>query len=204
MYNFDYSLSEFAFLTFAYLCGSIPFGLIVTKIVGKTDIRKHGSGNIGATNVARVLGKKWAGITFILDGLKGLFPVILGNIFFKMQFGDSFIAFTAILAVLGHMFPLWLKFRGGKGVSTTIFVLFAVDWILALFLCLIWFNVFLLKRVSALSALISILATTILASFYSSFEIMLMCAFLCVMIFIRHKENIKRMLNKKELKFKKK
>jgi len=201
MYN--YSFGEIVFLIFAYLCGSIPFGLIITRAIGRTDIRKHGSGNIGATNVARILGRKWAITTFFLDGFKGLIPVVLANIFFKREFGDLFIVLTATLAVLGHIFPVWLKFKGGKGVSTTIFVLLAVNWALGLFFCLIWFNIFMLTRISALSALISIIATTLLASFFASFEILMMCLFLCVIIIIRHKDNIKRILNKKELKFKK-
>lgn len=200
----SYSFGHILFLIFAYLCGSIPFGLIITRKIGRTDIRKHGSGNIGATNVARILGKKWAVVTFLLDGFKGFFPVLLANIFFRSQLGDLFVVLTAILAVLGHIFPVWLYFKGGKGFSTTIFVLFAVDWRLALFLCLMWFNTFLLTRVSALSTLISIIATTLLAAIYSSFEIVLMCLFLCALIIARHKSNIKRMLGNKELGFNKK
>jgi acyl phosphate:glycerol-3-phosphate acyltransferase len=153
MYSYNYSFSEFAFLMFAYLCGSIPFGLIITKLVGKTDVRKHGSGSIGATNVARVLGKTWAALTVLLDGLKGFIPVLLANSFFKRELGDLFIALTGIMAILGHIFPLWLKFKGGKGIATTIFVLLAVNWGLGLFLCLIWFNVFLLTRISAVASL---------------------------------------------------
>jgi len=201
---FNYSFGNILFLLFAYLCGSIPFGLIITKNVGKTDIRLHGSGNIGATNVARVLGKKWAIITFLLDGLKGFIPTLLANIYFKEDLGNTFVALTAIFAVLGHIYPIWLKFKGGKGVSTTIFVLYAVDWRLALFMCLIWFNIFILTRTSALSALTAIIATTLLSAIYSSFEIMMMCTFLCILIIIRHKENIKRMMGKKELRFRRK
>jgi len=201
MYDFDYSFGEIFFLIFAYLCGSIPFGLIITKIIGKTDIRKHGSGNIGATNVARILGKKWALITLILDGMKGFIPVMLANIFFKRYFGDLFIVLTAILSVFGHVFPVWLKFNGGKGFATTTFVMVAVDWRLGLFLSLMWFNTFMLTRISALSTLVAILTTTLLATFYSSFEIMIMCTFLSVIIIIRHISNIKRMLGKKELGF---
>jgi acyl phosphate:glycerol-3-phosphate acyltransferase len=201
MYSYNYSFSEFAFLMFAYLCGSIPFGLIITKLVGKTDVRKHGSGSIGATNVARVLGKTWAALTVLLDGLKGFIPVLLANSFFKRELGDLFIALTGIMAILGHIFPLWLKFKGGKGIATTIFVLLAVNWGLGLFLCLIWFNVFLLTRISAVASLTAMFLTTLLALFYSSFEIAGMCLFLCIIIFIKHKENIKRILRKEELKF---
>lgn len=202
MYNFSYSFFEIFYLVIAYLCGSTPFGLLIAKKIKNVDIRKHGSGNIGATNVARVLGLNWAVVTFLLDGLKGFLPVILAKSLFQMEFGDPIVVLTGICAILGHIFPVWLRFKGGKGVSTTIFVLTAVDWRLGLFFCIVWLNIFLFTKISALSALGATLATTLLSSFYSTFAIMLMCVFLCVIITIRHKSNIQRILNKKELNFK--
>jgi glycerol-3-phosphate acyltransferase PlsY len=198
------TFGRFVFLVFAYLCGSIPFGLLIGRYFGRVDIRKHGSGNIGATNVARIMGKKWAFLTFILDGLKGFLPVILAKAIFGRFEGESVVVLSAVMAVLGHIFPVWLKLKGGKGVSTTIFVLFAVDWRLALFLCLMWGNTFLITRISALSALVAIMATTLLSLLFLSFEITAMCLFLCFIIVIRHIDNIKRILNKNELGFGKK
>jgi len=194
---------EITFLIFAYLCGTIPFGFIICKLIGKKDIRKHGSKSIGATNVARILGKKWAGITVALDGLKGLIPILLAKTYFYDS-GDLFFGLVGLLAILGHIFPVWLKLKGGKGISTTIFVLFAIDWKLGLCLCLVWVLFFLLTKVSAIGSLMGILSATLLSSFISSFETMSICTIICIIVVIRHKENIKRLLQKKELGFKKK
>ena len=112
----DFNLKLFLFEIFAYLCGSIPFGLIISKVFNKIDIREHGSHNIGSTNVARTLGKKWGAVVLLLDGFKAVLPLVLSKcIFNNSQF---VLALTACFAILGHIFPIWLKFKGGKGASS--------------------------------------------------------------------------------------
>jgi len=188
-------------LLLAYLLGSIPFGLIVVRIVKKMDIREYGSGNIGVTNVTRLMGKKWGGLVLLLDGLKGAIPVLLAK--FLFPFSDLVPVMVAIVAVLGHVFPIYLKFKGGKGVATTIAVLFALNWILGLCLILTWYAVFLISRISAISSLVAMMVTTLLSTFIASFEVMIMCTILTIIIVVRHRSNIKLLLAGKERKFKK-
>ena len=189
-------------LIFSYLLGAIPFGLIVVKIVKKTDIRKHGSGNTGVTNVTRLMGKKWGAFTLVLDGLKGAIPVLIAKQLFPFG-GDLIPVLAGITSVLGHVFPIYLKFKGGKGVATTLAVLFALDWVLGLCLVAVWYLAFRLSRIVAIGSIFSILVTTLLATFISSFEVMMMCVVLSLLIVIRHRSNISRILAGKENAFKK-
>jgi glycerol-3-phosphate acyltransferase PlsY len=190
-------------LIVSYILGSIPFGLLAGKIFKRVDIRNFGSGNIGVTNVVRVMGKKWGAFVLFFDVLKGIIPVLLAKLYFFGLYGDLIPIIAGFTAVLGHIFPIWLKFKGGKGFATTIGVLFALDWRLAVCLLLVWVIVFKLSKISALAALISIMITTLLSTFISSFEVMMACTVLCIIIIIRHKSNIVRIWKGEEHSFKK-
>ena len=133
---------------FSYFCGSIPFGLILTKIFSRQDIRKIGSGNIGATNVLRTGNKLLAFATLFLDILKGYIPVLLTK-----QFFPELLQLSALLAFLGHLFPVWLKFKGGKGVATFLGILFALSYSLTLLFILTWITVALIFKYSSLSSI---------------------------------------------------
>jgi len=191
----SFTINEYTLLLCSYLLGSIPFGFIITKLVGKTDIRKHGSGNIGATNVGMLLGKKCGKIVFLLDGLKGIIPVLIAKIYFK-EFGDLIIALAAILAVVGHILPVWLKFKGGKGVSTTILILLIIDWKLLICFLIVWLFLFYATGLVSLGAILGPIITTIFSYFTFSTEITLMCLVLSILITIRHKSNIYNILQK--------
>ena len=142
------------YLILTYLISSIPFGVVVNKLFSNEDIRKKGSGNIGATNVARVMGKKFAILVLILDGLKGYIPVIFATSIFKDSSNLSLLVIIiGLTAICGHIFPIYLKFKGGKGVATTIAILFAIDIKIGVIFILSWLLIFLLKRISSLSAL---------------------------------------------------
>lgn len=194
------SASSIIIFVIAYLLGSIPFGLLVGKFFKKTDIRQFGSGSIGATNVVRVIDRKCGAIVLFLDALKGILAVLIARFYFGL-YGDLIPVTAGAIAVLGHMFPVWLKFKGGKGVATTIGVLFALDWRLAVVLLLVWGIIFKLSKISALAGLLSIMVATLLSTFISSFEVMTMCTVLCVLIVAKHKDNIARMIKGKENKF---
>ncbi len=185
---------------FAYLCGSIPFGLIVSKLVQGIDIRKHGSQNIGSTNVARTLGKKWGAIVLLLDGSKALIPVLVSKI--VSNDCELIVATTTFFAVIGHIFPVWLGFKGGKGIACILFSLFVIDYKLGLLFLLTWIVMFKLFKISALSALTAMLITTIASIFVSKYYFILMLL-LSAITFYKHKSNIKRILNGEELAFKK-
>jgi acyl phosphate:glycerol-3-phosphate acyltransferase len=136
-------------LIFGYLCGTIPFGLILTKSAGLGDIRSIGSGNIGATNVLRTGNKKVAALTLILDALKGTAPALLMG----WLYGPQAAVLAGLAAFFGHLFPMWLGFKGGKGVATTIGVLFGLYWPLGLIFIAVWIAMAAVFRISSLSAL---------------------------------------------------
>jgi len=181
---------------FGYLCGSIPFGIVLTRLTGGPDLRTVGSGNIGATNVLRTGRKGVAAATLLGDMLKGTVAVIIAG-----YFGGPNAAMAAALgAFLGHLFPVWLKFRGGKGVAVYIGVLLGLLWPAALAFCAIWLAVALLTRYSSMSALIASLATPILLWWLGQPALAALFAVLTLLLFYAHRENIKRLLTGKESK----
>jgi acyl phosphate:glycerol-3-phosphate acyltransferase len=176
-------------LILGYLLGSIPFGLILTRVAGTQDLRSIGSGSIGTTNVLRTGRKDLAAATLIGDMLKGTIAVIISG-----YFGGPDAAMLAALgAFLGHLFPVWLKFRGGKGVAVYIGVLLGLLWPAALVFCLIWIAVALATRYSSLSALIASLVTPILLWWLGHLALSALFAVLTVLLFYAHRENIKRL-----------
>ncbi|MDC0179814.1 glycerol-3-phosphate 1-O-acyltransferase PlsY [Candidatus Pelagibacter sp.] len=181
----------------SYLMGSIPFGLILTKIFLNKDIRDIGSGNIGATNALRT-GNKFIGYsTLILDIVKAIIPVI----FVKINYPD--LIYTASLcAFLGHVFPIWLKFKGGKGVATYVGILFSINIILGLIFVISWGAVFLLFRYSSLSSIIGSLSVPIYILITGQINDVIFFAIMFILIFFTHRENIKRLKNKEESKTK--
>lgn len=195
-----HELSQLLFLILTYLIASIPFGLLLSLIFAKKDIREFGSKNIGATNVTRVLGKKLGLATLILDGVKGAVMVLIaGFLFVDLNNLNNFLYLVAFMAILGHIFSIYLKFKGGKGVATTIATLLALDLTLGMLVIAVWLGVFVLFRISAISALSAIFAGFIFVIFaqYSNFEIIFMFVVLALIV-IRHKTNIKELLSKKK------
>ena len=179
----------------SYLLGSIPFGLILSKIFNKGDLRKIGSGNIGATNAMRAGGFKLAFFVWLFDMLKAFFAVKLGIYFLGIYWGGV----CGLLAILGHMFPLWLKFKGGKGVSSMFGVVLAINPIFFVILAVSWILSVLITSYSSLSAIVCFFVLPFLGFLTNSFIgfIFLLISLLCL---IKHKENIKRLLSGKESK----
>ena len=177
-----------------YLFGSIPFGLVITRLAGLGDIRDIGSGNIGATNVLRTGRKDLALATLILDSGKAGLACLAFTLLFSTPAG----LLAGGAAFLGHCFPIWLKFKGGKGVATYLGVLLAALWPVGLLTCLTWLGAALLFRISSLSALIASAMAPILALAFSRSDVAILAAFLTVLIYWRHSENIKRLLNGEE------
>ena len=182
-----------------FLLGSIPFGLLLTRAAGLGDIRKVGSGNIGATNVLRTGNKKLAAATLLLDALKGLAPVLV----FNLLWGPVPATAAAAGAVLGHMFPPWLGFKGGKGVATTLGVLIGLSWQLGAITCALWLVLAALFRYSSLAALLSILIGAVAAWYFVPVAAPVVCL-LAALVWVRHHENIRRLLNGTEPKIGKK
>jgi glycerol-3-phosphate acyltransferase PlsY len=172
-----------------YLIGSIPFGLLLTKAAGLGDIRQVGSGNIGATNVLRTGRKGLAAATLILDGLKGAVAVLVARQFLGDQ---DLVVGTA--AVLGHLFPVWLGFRGGKGVATGLGVLLAAAWPVGLACCAVWLVAAKLLKMSSAAALTAFAAAPLFALVLSSADHALMALLIAVLVFWRHEANIRRLL----------
>jgi glycerol-3-phosphate acyltransferase PlsY len=178
-----------AALVVGYLLGSIPFGLILTRLSGAGDIRSVGSGNIGATNVLRTGRKGLAAATLLGDLLKGLAAVLI-----MRRFGGADTGLIAGLgAVLGHIFPIWLRFKGGKGVATYIGVLIAVSWPVALAFGAVWIAVAVLTRYSSLSGLIATAATPVLIAFSAGARPALLFAVLTLIVWLMHRGNIARL-----------
>src|SRR6201990_2753084 len=177
-----------------YLLGSIPFGLVLTRFAGTQDLRSIGSGNIGATNVLRTGRKGLAAATLLLDMLKGTVAVIITGYFG----GPNAAMLAALGAFLGHLFPVWLKFRGAKGVAVYIGVLLGLLWPAALAFCAIWLVVAYLSRYSSLAALVASLVTPILLWSLGQIALAALFAVLTLLLFYMHRENIKRLLAGKE------
>jgi acyl phosphate:glycerol-3-phosphate acyltransferase len=172
-----------------YLLGSIPWGLLLTRLAGRGDIRAIGSGNIGATNVLRTGSKGLAALTLLLDLGKGLVAVLIGA-----RWGPSAALAAAGAAVLGHMFPVWLGFRGGKGVATAVGVLLALCWPVALLAFAVWLAVALILRYSSLAALVGALAAAALAPLFATSARAAVIAAIALVVILRHHENIRRLL----------
>jgi glycerol-3-phosphate acyltransferase PlsY len=187
-----------AALAFGYLCGSIPFGLIVTRLAGTQDIRSIGSGNIGATNVLRTGRKGLAAATLIGDALKGTVAVLMVYSYYggEYQYFARELAIPAALgAFLGHLFPIWLGFKGGKGVATYIGILFALAWPAAIAFCLIWLAVAALTRYSSLAALVASAATPFALWVLDRLPEAALFGALTVLLWIMHRTNIARLIS---------
>ena len=185
-------------LVSAYLLGSIPFGLLLTRAAKLGDIRSIGSGNIGATNVMRTGNKMLGVLTLLMDTSKGFLAIEIA----KWQHMDAILPFVGLLAVVGHIFPVWLRFKGGKGVATTIGVLLGLDWVLGLIVCALWLLVFLLVRISSLASMLSIVYSTAFAYLLGREEMSLLSMIFSVLIVFTHRHNIQRLLQGSEHNFK--
>nr|WP_264720247.1 glycerol-3-phosphate 1-O-acyltransferase PlsY [Wolbachia endosymbiont (group B) of Eucosma cana] len=187
----------FVVFVLSYILGSIPFSLIIAKING-INLREVGSGNIGATNVARTGNKFLAAIALFLDTSKGFIAVYTAQQFCDNN--DFYIYVSAILAVLGHMFPIWLRFNGGKGVATTLGVLVALNISIALAFVFVWLIVFFIFRYSSLASLAAN-AAAVIASFFFQKELFLILLTVAILIFLKHYKNIANLLQGREHKF---
>ena len=181
----------------SYLMGSIPFGFILTKIFLKKDIREIGSGNIGATNALRTGNKTIGYSTLVLDVLKAITPIIYVKIFYQ-----DFLYIASLCAFLGHVFPVWLKFKGGKGVATYIGILFAINIYLGIIFIISWSITFFISKFSSLSSLVGAASIPIYLLILAQFNQLIFFIIMFVLIFFTHRENIKRLKNKEETKTK--
>ena len=181
----------------SYLMGSVPFGLILTKIFLKKDIREIGSGNIGATNALRTGNKLVGYSTLILDIAKAIIPVI----YVKINYPDL-IYIASLCAFLGHVFPIWLKFKGGKGVATYVGILFSINLLLGIIFAASWGIIFLMFRYSSLSSIIGSISIPIYILITDQISNAIFFGIMFVLIFFTHRENIKRLKNKEESKTK--
>ena len=183
-----------------YLSGSVPFGLILTQMAGLGDVRSIGSGNIGATNVLRTGNKGLAAATLILDALKGTVPALLGMHFLGVEGG----VIAGFAAFLGHIFPVWLGFKGGKGIATYIGVMFGLNWQMGLLFLLVWIATAAITRYSSLSALVATVAIPIVQWVSGDHKIAALAAAMSVIAWIKHRANIQRLLSGTESKIGKK
>ena len=181
----------------SYLMGSIPFGFVLTKIFLKKDIREIGSGNIGATNAIRTGNKVIGYSTLFLDILKAVTPVIYVKIFFQ-----DFLYIASLCTFLGHVFPIWLKFKGGKGVAAYVGILFAINLYFGVIFIITWFITFFISKYSSLSSLVGAASIPIYLLILTQFDQVTFFTIMFVMIFYTHRANIKRLKNKEETKSK--
>jgi len=178
-----------AALIVGYFLGSIPFGLFFTRVAGLGDIRDIGSGNIGATNALRT-GNRWvAGGTFLGDMGKGALAVLLAR-----QFGPDMAIIAGFGALVGHIFPVWLRFKGGKGISTYIGILLALSWPVGLLFCATWLAITLTFRISSLSALVASLLSPVYFAWLDQWQMVELSTVLVFLVFFAHRENIARLL----------
>jgi glycerol-3-phosphate acyltransferase PlsY len=173
-----------------YVLGSVPFGLLLTHLAGLGDVRQIGSGNIGATNVLRTGRRGLAAATLLLDAAKGAAAVLVAN----YCFGPTAAAIAGFGALLGHIFPVWLKFKGGKGVATFLGVLIAMAWEVAAIFAIVWLAVAAVTRISSLSAIVATVAVPIGAWILGYNQVAVASALMAVIILIKHRGNIRRLL----------
>lgn len=183
------SLFPFSMLIFGYLCGSIPFGLLLTRAAGLGDVRKIGSGNIGATNVLRTGNKGLAAATLILDALKGAVPAMIA-----LRYGAEAGAIAGFGAFIGHLFPVWLGFRGGKGVATYLGALIGLAWQVSLIFAAVWLIVAVLFRYSSLAALTACVVVPIALFALGQPQFALAFTVMSLLVFYKHRANISRLL----------
>ena len=181
----------------SYLMGSVPFGLILTKIFLKKDIREIGSGNIGATNALRTGNKLIGYSTLVMDIAKAIIPVI----YVKINYPDM-IYIASLCAFLGHVFPVWLKFKGGKGVATYVGILFSINILLGIVFVIVWGIIFLIFKFSSLSSIIGSLSIPVYLIVTGQMNDAVFFGIMFILIFFTHRENIKRLKNKEESKTK--
>ena len=184
-------------LLYSYLLGSIPFGLIITKIFLNQDIRNVGSGNIGTTNVLRTGKKSLAIATLIFDILKGYLSVII-----TLKYFNDLIYFSALICFIGHIFPVWLKFKGGKGVATYLGIVFVLSFKFGILFCLFWVLIIFITKYSSLSSIISTFIIFLISFFEKNFELNSFLFITFVIVLYTHKQNIVRLKNKTEDKIK--
>jgi len=175
---------------FGYLAGSIPFGILISKVLGLGDLRKIGSGNIGATNVLRTGNKLAAFLTLLFDFSKGLCTVLIARQFL----GEDAVQVSAASALMGHCFPIWLRFRGGKGVATFLGATIALSFIIGIICCFVWLFVAVVRKMSSLASLTSSASAPIAAIFLNHPNSILLLVLLMSIVFFRHKQNIDRII----------
>ncbi len=187
----------FLIIFISYLMGSIPFGFVLTKIFLKKDIRDIGSGNIGATNALRSGNKLIGYSTLILDIIKAIVPVIITKLYY-----EDYIFISALSVFIGHVFPVWLKFKGGKGVATYLGILFCLNIYLGIIFIISWLIIFLFSKYSSLSSILSSLVIPFYTLLNNNFDNKYFYVILFILIFYTHRENVKRLINKEESKTK--
>ena len=183
----------------SYLIGSIPFGFILTKIFLKKDIRSIGSGNTGATNVLRTGNKIIGYSTLILDILKAIIPVLFAKFYIP---DDNYIFISALSVFIGHVFPIWLKFKGGKGVATYLGILFCINYLFGFIFISSWLIIFFMTRFSSLSSIVASLSIPVYLFFLDNLQNKYFYIIMFVLIFYTHRENIKRLIKQEESKTK--
>ena len=181
-------METFIVISYAYLLGSIPFGFILTKIFIKKDIRKSGSGNIGASNVLRSGGKFLGLLTLLLDGAKGYFAILI-----TLNNFQDYLILSASLTFMGHLFPIWLKFKGGKGVATYLGILFAINFILAIVFILTWIIIILISKYPSLASLVSAFTVLIVNFLFNGMYQSFILILFFLLILYSHKSNIQRL-----------
>ena len=183
-------------LVAGYLSGAVPFGLLLARMAGLGDVRDIGSGNIGATNVLRTGSKKVAAATLLADLAKGLVPVLLA----RFLAGETAAMAAGLGAFFGHLYPVWLKFKGGKGVATYLGVILGLNWVLFFVFALVWLSVAFIGKISSLAALCAVVAVAVVAYFSGDMAHLGLLVVLAILIYFKHRENIARLVNGTESK----
>lgn len=186
---------DYFFILIAYLSGSVPYGLILAKIFGGVDVRKIGSGNIGTTNVLRTGHKGMAAATLFCDSLKGFLPVYIAS---YVGIEGILLLGVAYAAVLGHVFPIWLRYKGGKGVATALGVFWALSIPLGVFSTFMWISITRFVKISSLSSLCSFALSPLFAALILSWPLAIFCLVIALLIFWTHRSNIRRLMTGKE------